>query len=129
MYSLFEIRLDELLLMGHTYPYPPSIPHPQRPLIPLFFLSCSLLFLLSSSSLWFLPLFCSVLPLRFAMEDISVSDYSISVADFSSVHRPESVDNLLSALVGDACDGDVRPLSANVLLLTLLFLLFCGVQC
>jgi hypothetical protein len=48
------------------------------------------------------------------MGDISTSDYSISEAEFGSVHRPDSVENLLAALVGGACDEEIRPLSPNV---------------
>jgi hypothetical protein len=51
---------------------------------------------------------------RSAMDDISTSDYSISEAEFGSVHRPNSVENLLAALVGGACDEEIRPLSPNV---------------
>jgi hypothetical protein len=59
------------------------------------------------------------------MEDISTSDYSISEADFSSVHRPDSVENLLSALVGGACDEKVRslPLVPEKILFVVCYLL------
>jgi hypothetical protein len=44
-----------------------------------------------------------------AMEGILTSDYSISDANFISVHRPDAIDNFLSAVVGGASDEKVSP--------------------
>jgi hypothetical protein len=43
------------------------------------------------------------------MEGILTSDYSISDANFISVHRPDAIDNFLSAVVGGASDEKASP--------------------